>query len=269
MPSGKAARSKRRNQLWRDLLELELTDEDRADVLFNLAYDAAERHDVADTEGHLAELDGLRQRDTRAEPSYWEARANAERHLGENAAAVDAYRRLRTLYAENNDTLASAKTLRNLADALLDEQPTDPTRLEEAHQLLDEARAIANQIDTPRLLVVIDMSESRLALIRGDRAALAELRTRILAVTRQTGDTQTAEELHYDQLLEDLRFAPPAKALAALEAEAARLLAAGEPAERRDLLEEAVVLLEARGEPARAEKLRVVLESEPRLAPKG
>jgi serine/threonine-protein kinase len=236
---------------WRALLAGgQLTDEERAETLYNLIFDAAERHDAEQYGNLLLEFDGLLKAAPSVEPLYWEAKASAELHFGRAGESVAGYRHLEALYRQRGNTMARADAMCNLADALLYER-----QLDEARDLLVEVAAIANTLDSRRLTANTEVVWARWAVLAGDSKALASALQRARLAATQIADKPLLAELERIELLADLRFGDPRPAETRARSEAARLAAAGRLGDRSDFLYEAAMALEARGETSRATTL--------------
>lgn len=236
---------------WRALLAGgQLTDEERAETLYNLIFDAAERHDAEQYGTLLLQFDGLLKAAPTVEPLYWEAKASAELHFGRASESVAGYRRLEALYRERGNTVARADAMRNLADALLYE-----SQLDEARDLLVEVAAIATLLDSRRLTANTEVAWARWAVLAGDSKALASALERARRAATQTADRPLLAELERIELLADLRFGELRHAGSRARSEASRLAAAGRLGDRVDFLHEAAMALEARGETSLASAL--------------
>lgn len=228
---------------WRTLLEQgQLTDEERAETLYNLIFDAAERHDAEIYGTLLLQFDRLLKAAPIVEPLYWEAKASAEFHFGRPTESIAGYRRLEMLYRERGNTVARADAMRNLADALLYTR-----QLDEARDLLVEVAAIAATVDSRRLAANTEVTWARWAILAGDSKALLSALARARRAAAQMADQPSLVELERIELLADLRFGDPGPAESRARSEAVRLAAAGRHGERTDFLYEAAMALEARG----------------------
>jgi tetratricopeptide (TPR) repeat protein/predicted Ser/Thr protein kinase len=198
--SGKVAEAE---AIWNRLLERPgLTAEERAEVLYNLVFSTAERHDRRATDELLASFAALLAENPTVETAFLEARAMTGSHFGAPAAATPDYRRLLELYTAQGNAMAHAGCVLNLADSLIQAGEAD-----EAAALVTEATRLADLLASERLHAYASMVRAQWANLTGDAATSRSALERAGALAEALADEQLAAEVRNGHLLAELRFA--------------------------------------------------------------
>lgn len=142
--------------------------------------DQGRYHEALELYQQVLEID--RGRNRRGEAAALHNIGSIYQALGRRREAEEHYRRALTAYRDAGDRVAVARTLRNLGRSAL-----RAGRAEEAAAPLEEAGALAAQLDNPPLAAELAIDLAELALARRDPAGAAAHAARAAELARTTG----------------------------------------------------------------------------------